>query len=258
MNRASKILVGTALSLVSLSSLINLNQDTKNIQIKVINKLGLTKKKSQENKDKLWANKILKGGYILYFRHAERDKWIDVQLYDALESDLHKNGLNGTRYAENDYFKNAVCLNERGKIQAKSMGEVIKFSKLPIGHVVTSTSCRARQTANLAFGGYKQMDRTLVHKGPYYEIGDRNSYLIKYIKNLPLVEGKNTIISAHNGVINLGLFSKGRRFLHEGLGLEEGGFYIISKNENGKKLKLEHEFHNFKDFSKYFFVRNHD
>ena len=39
------------------------------------------------------------GGYILHFRHAERDKWIDVQMYDALESDVHNNGNNKTRFA---------------------------------------------------------------------------------------------------------------------------------------------------------------
>jgi hypothetical protein len=58
--------------------------------------------------DIYWANKILNGGYILHFRHAGREKWIDVQMYDALESDLHNNGENESRYAENDYFSKAL------------------------------------------------------------------------------------------------------------------------------------------------------
>ena len=41
-----------------------------------------------------WAEEIIKGGYILHFRHAERDKWIDVHMYDALESEVHENGYN--------------------------------------------------------------------------------------------------------------------------------------------------------------------
>ena len=49
--------------------------------------------------DKEWAAKVMEGGYILHFRHAERDKWIDVQMYDALESDVHDNGPNESRYA---------------------------------------------------------------------------------------------------------------------------------------------------------------
>ena len=81
---------------------------------------------TNEVKDLFWANEIINGGYILHFRHAERDKWIDVQMYDALESDLHNNGKDESRYAEKDYFTKAVCLNERGKIQAKAIGEHIK------------------------------------------------------------------------------------------------------------------------------------
>ena len=87
--------------------------------------------------DVYWANEIMNGGYILHFRHAERDKWIDVQMYDALESDLHQNGLNESRYAENDYFDKAVCLNYRGKIQARAMGESLKH----IGYYISKGKC---------------------------------------------------------------------------------------------------------------------
>ena len=74
---------------------------------------------TRKSNDLYWAKEIMNGGYILHFRHAERDKWIDVKMYDALESHLHSNGDNESRYAENDYFSEAVCLNNRGKIQAK-------------------------------------------------------------------------------------------------------------------------------------------
>ena len=69
------------------------------------------------NDNEEWAKKIKEGGYILFFRHAEREKWIDVQMYDAIETDEHNNGKNGTRFAENDFFSKAVCLNERGKFK---------------------------------------------------------------------------------------------------------------------------------------------
>ena len=82
--------------------------------------------------DVYWANEILKGGYILHFRHAERDKWIDVEMYDLLEADVHSNGPDNSRFAENDYFSNAVCLNIKGKIQARAMDEHLKRIGLPI------------------------------------------------------------------------------------------------------------------------------
>ena len=80
----------------------------------------------------------------MHFRHAERDKWIDVQMYDALESDVHQNGDDESMYAENDYFAEAVWLNKRGKIQARSIGEHLNNIGLPIGDIVASVSCRSR------------------------------------------------------------------------------------------------------------------
>jgi len=201
-------------------------------------------------RDRYWANKILEGGYILHFRHAERDKWIDVEMYDALESDLHKNGLDESRYAENDYFENAVCLNSRGKIQARAMGEHIKHIGLPIGKVFSSVSCRARQTAELSFGGYHSLHRILVHESPYNEDEEqRISKLKEFYLNLPIEDNKNTIVSAHNSVIRCEMLSD----KCEKLNLEEGGFFVLSKS--GNYLILEHEFHFFADFMRVFYKR---
>jgi len=151
----NKGLISLFIILSTFASLSFLKKETKFLK-NTFKKNLVTPKLSKEN-DKKWANEILKGGYLLLFRHAEREKWIDVQMYDALESDLHKNGFNDSRYAEKDYFDKAVCLNSRGKIQAKAMQEVINYSKLPIGYVISSPSCRARQTANLVFGGYQNL-----------------------------------------------------------------------------------------------------
>ena len=251
------LLLLPAILIVSLSSFIYLvkerNYISNNIKKVITGKRYVNPKfaleKKLDEKHNIWSKKLLSGGYILFFRHAERDKWIDVQMYDALESQEQANNSNGFRFAENEYFEGAVCLNERGKIQAKAMGEVVNYSKLPIGYVVSSTSCRARQTADLVFGGYDSLEKKLVHKGPYLELGDRSIFLEEFILNLPYSKDKNTIISAHNGVIGAHLFPKAGY-------LEEGGFFVLSKNNN--KLVIEHKFHNFNDFSKQFFIRNHN
>ena len=102
----------------------------------------------QKLKDRIISKKILKGGYILFFRHTERYKaepFQPVQSYDAFE-------LNNNIQAENSYFSKFVCLNSEGKIQAKLIGDVFKDLEVPVGKVISSPSCRARQTANLAFG----------------------------------------------------------------------------------------------------------
>jgi len=199
-----------------------------------------------------WAKKIMNGGYILHFRHAERDKWIDVNMYDAMESDLHNNGLNESRYAEKDYFGKAVCLNERGKIQAKAMGENLKYIGLPIGRVHSSVSCRARQTADLAFGGYDQLHRILVHTETYNEDEKtRIKTLTDLYLNFSTSDKKNTIVSAHNSVIKCDMFINDK--CPNKPSLEEGGFYVLRKTKDG--LVFEHEFHYFKQFSRVFFER---
>ena len=172
-------------------------------------------------------------------------------MYDSLESDLHNNGKNESRYAENDYFKDAVCLNDRGVIQAKAIGEHIKNINLPIGYVISSPSCRARQTANIAFQGYDDLNRDLVHIGPYREKkSERIQKLKELYINLPISMGKNTIVSAHNSVINSQMFENSK---DPSLGLRRVVFFVISRKNN--KLYLEHEFHNFNFFIKTFYKR---
>ena len=242
--------------IILFSSIINIYDNRSKILSFFINSFlsettpSLTKY-TDNNKNAFWANEILNGGYILHFRHAERDKWIDVQMYDALESDVHSNGPDKSRYAENEYFDKAVCLNSRGKIQARAIGEHLKNIGLPIGKVITSVSCRSRQTAELAFGGYDSMYRILVHTGPYNEdLSLRNEKLKKFYSNIEILEGTNTFVSSHNSVVTCEMFENcdGKT-----LTLEEGGFFVISKKN--KLLYLENTFYNFNSFNNEFYKR---
>lgn len=180
---------------------------------------------------------ISNGGYILLFRHAEREKWIDVKKYDSIEV---LNNLN----AENEYFSKAVCLSDRGLVQARAMGELIEKINLPYHVVVSSPSCRARQTAELAFRGYDYTKNIFMHYGPFYE--DKNE-MAKNVKNeilkIEIKENSNAIISAHNGVVRTTDifdridkqidFSKiAEKFM------EEGGF-IVMKNDKGKLVFVD-------------------
>tara|TARA_Y100000589_G_C27141895_1_gene625098 strand:- start:491 stop:1171 length:681 start_codon:yes stop_codon:yes gene_type:complete len=206
--------------------------------------------------DRKWANKLLKGGYILYFRHAERSKWLDSAIYDTLESEAHNNGINGTRYAENEYFGDATCLNKRGKIQAKAMKEHLDIINLPIGFVISSPICRARQTANIVFGGYQELNRDLVLRGRYTEdLKVRTNKLKNLFNKFPIRDGSNTIVTAHGGGLVASMFEKpsfGKK-IKLAVDLKEGGFLVISR-KNGK-LKVEHSFRVFSDFSRHFYER---
>jgi len=240
-------LIILAFFLIFLSSIINLYEK----RHKIVNfiKFKTTPKELQK---KPWPQRDLaldiinNGGYILFFRHAEREKWIDVQKYDSLET------LEGLK-AENEYFSKAVCLSDRGLVQGRAMGQLIKKIKLPYHIVVTSPSCRARQTAELAFGGYDSVRQIFMHYGVYYE--DKNE-MAKQVKNeilkIPFKEKSNIIISAHNGVVrtteifdridkkNFDFGNIDRKFMNE------GGF-IVMKNENGKLVFVDlfYSFHKF-------------
>lgn len=217
-------------------------------------KTVISYKAQDEIKDRFWAKQVLKGGYILHFRHAERDKWLDVELYDLLETKPESNGVNQTAIGEEKFYKNAVCLNNRGLVQAKAMGQIIRDIGLPTNWVVSSPSCRARQTAELTFGGYDQLDLRLLHQGVYTE--NKSQYirsLIKLYKSFDTSKNKNVIVTAHNGVINSEMFINGQNFTEEFFSLEEGGFYIISNLSSG--LKLEYKFTNFKDYVKQNYTR---
>ncbi|AFS46954.1 phosphoglycerate mutase family protein [alpha proteobacterium HIMB5] len=199
--------------------------------------------------DEFWANEILKGGYILHLRHADHF-WVDVRSYDALEAIVHSNDIDIGRNAENDYLAKAVCLNERGKIQARAMGEHFKYAKVPISYVISSVSCRSRQTAKLAFGGYNKVSHILNHPGIYNE--EFSSYLKKIKKfylNLPVSNDSNLVVSSDNGVITPLMFENNPPSLR----LDEGGFSVISIKNN--KLYFEHEFRNFSNFSRVFYKR---
>lgn len=258
--KKSLILIGS--TLVLSSSLINIFEKkgdfksfVKNYTDKFVN---LITNNSKENNlaikkilkpDEYWGYELRKGGYILYMRHAKRDKWEDVAIYDAAEAKLFKENRNEKIYGENKYYAGGVCLSEKGKIQAKMFNEKIKESKVPIGFVVSSPSCRARQTATLAFGRYDSLDEQFIHRNVFNEVYDEWQVKLKEtILNLPLKKGSNTLITAHGGVINRNMFIN--KDVSSPFTLKQGGFYVISKN-NGK-LKMEHEFSKFEDFSKVF------
>ena len=203
------------------------------------------------------ANDIISnGGYILLFRHAEREKWIDVKKYDAMEV---LNNLKG----ENEYCSKAVGLNDRGLIQARAMGEIIDNINLPYHVVASSPSCRARQTAELAFGGYDYIKNIFMHYGPFDEhFGsdeeDYNEDVKNEILKIEVKENSNAIISAHNAVIrSVDIFDKietntpttniRSKFI------EEGGF-IVLRNDNGKLVFVE-LFYSFQDFYMQLFRR---
>ncbi len=78
---------------------------------------------------------LREGGYVIYFRHA---------ITDFAQTDSDLSDLSNCATQRN--------LTEEGRAQALLIGESIGALAIPIGEVLSSELCRARQTAELAFG----------------------------------------------------------------------------------------------------------
>ncbi len=195
-------------------------------------------------KDKIWGEKIRAGGYILYVRHAQREKWADVTGFDAVE-------LLTTPEAEKSSFKRAVCLTERGVEESKLMGTAFKLADVKVDHVVSSPSCRAKQTAMHAFGRIDAVRNSLLHRTAI--MPDQHEAfakdLRKMIDGLTPKPGSNIVLSAHAGTFR---FDKNLLIdVNETGGdpdmREETGFVVLEKKDG--KLIARHKFHSISKFA---------
>jgi len=186
-----------------------------------------------------WVENLKRGGYILFFRHAHRDKWAAVEAFDFYEFASH------TEDASQTSFKKAVCLSEEGVEEAKMIGMTFQLATIPTGVIVSSPSCRAKQTAVYAFGRYDLVDKSIRFAALLGEKPLKGSpdQLLTLLRNVKIEPGTNTIISGHS--INLGPNGVG--------GIEgdfpggssppllETGFYVIERGSGGK-LRLVFSF----------------
>jgi len=180
-----------------------------------------------------WLEKIKKGGLIILFRHGEREKWSEALVgFDAYE--LSNNiDARGT-----DWYR-AVCLTERGIETSKNTGRAFRHAGIKIQEVISSPSCRARETAWHSFGRIDQIHSSLLHRVAIHPL-DRYAYdmdLRDFLLNYDLDENKVLILSSHNSTVDYpNLIDE----WNDNIPLDEGGFYIIEKKNN--KLILRHKF----------------
>jgi hypothetical protein len=189
-----------------------------------------------------WIENLKKGGYILYFRHAHREKWGEAFAFDYYEFASH------TEDATKTSFMRAVCLSEEGVEQAKLIGRIFQLVNIPTGVVVSSPSCRAKQTAVYAFGKYDYIDKAIqFSSGP----SDKNSpgtrdSLITLLQNVEIRPGTNTIISGHGVDLSWGRGIEGK--MPDSPPLMETGFHVIERQASNK-LAVVFTFKSITDFA---------
>ena len=143
-----------------------------------------------------WIDQLKKGGYIIFIRHAHREKWPQDIAFD-----IHQ-FVNKIEDASQTSFRKGVCLSDMGEEEAKLLGKVFERIGIPVGDVFSSPSCRARQTAALAFGGH-DVENSLSLVYSYNEKFAVPDPIVGFLQKVAIKPGKNTILVAHGGRLEI-------------------------------------------------------
>ncbi len=127
------------------------------------------------------AAALKRGGYVIYFRHADTGPAYLEQGVDLKRCETQRN------------------LNDNGRAEAKLIGTQFKNLNIPVGEVLASEFCRCKETADLAFGRYK-LEPMLTGVGRSAEAAPRREQAIAALKKLLAaspVPGTNTVLVSH-------------------------------------------------------------
>lgn len=193
-----------------------------------------------------WAEKIASGNgaFILYFRHAEREQWPFVAVYDYFEVSESQDGSRQS-------FASAVCLSERGKEDALLIGRVFDTADIRFSTVLSSPSCRARQTANLAFRRIDVTDRAIMSGNAVGISLEAESYarnlLDVLVRNSP-EDGQRVAVVGHAETLDVHKDTLFPGFTRRIPTVSESGFYLIEVVDG--RLVPKWAFLNFSDFAR--------
>jgi phosphohistidine phosphatase SixA len=121
---------------------------------------------------------LREGGYVLYMRHAS--------------TDFSQNDANMTSYED---CANQRNLLDKGRAEARLVGEQVRRLRVPVGKVLASPFCRTMETARLAFG---KAEPTQEARGGPVRTDDPKRYdPLRKILSTTLPKGENLAIVSH-------------------------------------------------------------
>jgi len=124
---------------------------------------------------------LKRGGYVIYFRHADTGPAYLEQGVDLKRCETQRN------------------LNDNGREEAKLIGAQLRRLRVPVGEVLASEFCRCRETADLAFGGYT-LEPMLTGVSRSAEATPRREKAIAALKKMLAATpapGTNTVLVSH-------------------------------------------------------------
>lgn len=133
---------------------------------------------------------LRRGGYVIYFRHAATD-WSQTD-HVTVKGDW--TSCDPARVRQ---------LSDRGRNQARGIGAAIRRLDIPIGRVLSSEYCRARQTAELMDLGSVEPTVDIMNMRAAHLVGGREAVADRARMELarPPVSGTNTVIVGHGNLM---------------------------------------------------------
>ena len=132
---------------------------------------------------------------------------------------------------------------------AVAIGKLFSVAKIPVGYVTASVSCRAQETAKLAFKKLDAVSRALVYQGMIHVDGKRyKDELIRFFQKLPVKAGTNTVVAGHASSLDYApeLFGDTAEKLKTPA-LNQSGFYVLEPK--GDKFAVIGQFSDIKFFA---------
>lgn len=121
---------------------------------------------------------LRKGGYVLFLRHTSTDFSQDDSRMTSFEDCATQRNL-----------------TDKGRAEARALGEHVKRLKIPVGEVVASPFCRTMETARLAFG--KARATSEVRGGPLSADDPKRYQPLRRLLGTKPGPGTNTVLSSH-------------------------------------------------------------
>jgi broad specificity phosphatase PhoE len=149
------------------------------------------------------AADLRQGGYVLYMRHAS--------------TDFSQNDSRMTSYEDCASQRN---LTDKGRAEARAVGEQVRRLRIPVGPVLASPFCRTMETARLAFG---TAERMLEARGGPASDSERYAGL-KKLMSTRVGKGANRVIVSHGNPF---------RALAGSPYLAEGEIAVLAPNGSG-------------------------
>jgi phosphohistidine phosphatase SixA len=157
---------------------------------------------------------LRKGGLVIYFRHASTDQSAGSdEAADLARCETQRN------------------LTVKGREEAAQIGKAIKALGIPVGSVLASPFCRAKDTARLAFGRFTES------KDLYFSIGadagemKRLAGALRQLLSTPPTAGTNTVLVSHTANLReaAGIFPKPEGVAYVFRPLPRGGFEAVAR-----------------------------